>query len=288
MNMNFDQAANLRKLTERMGKGVDLSFQHVVRNLFPADKPVFVFVGEGAGIISFSALMGNLAVALSRRGTVLACCEAHSHSMSIGRLFARESLPLSAFARGAARLPRVIVDFSERIKLISGFEAVEGINEWDPDKKFLFFQAMEGMCRNTVDMVFVNETDLRFAPVMDHIVIVLSPDDDSVISAYKKVKLIHEMNEDARFYSIVNHVHTPAQGKEVSARFQESVEKFLGVSVRSLGCSLLTPEVLRSIKQRKAYVLSYVYSKSAAHIREIAQNIEHVSSRAKKPKIPWS
>jgi flagellar biosynthesis protein FlhG len=281
--LNIDQAENLRRLIERRARGIDVSFHSTIENLFSGRKNVCVFVGRPEEEISFCALIANLALELSREGRRILLLDGHASSMNPSVMMGNPlSCSLKEFGSGECLLSDAVGLWNRRLRYLRGLDAIESIHEWETQRRLEFFQEMERILSEEIDTVMINEVDLRFSKIEKNVVMVFSPADESIISTYKRMKAILDANPDARFFCVANNAFSARVASAAAQRLSVAVKKFLSVEIEYLGGLILTPQVMRSMQEKKAFVVSHMYSKASAHLREIAQRFRKVLSRSEQ------
>jgi len=264
-----DQAAGLRRLMERKAKGIDLEFQNIVHTLFPEEKSM-VFLGTDRDLLSLSVVTANCAVELRRSGKRIALLEDYEEKVRASLLLGCEApLTLNSLSRAKAFLPDIIYRSAQGINLIRGLSALKKAESWDGEAKKSFFFRMRCFLDQENDFVFINELNPGFSLLLKKVVLVFSPDRESVINAYAKLKKIIAAEVNPSVSCIVVNA-TPEQAAKAAAQFSATSKDFLKTEISFAGSFSFNEEVVDSIKKQEPFVDMYRYSARARLIREMA------------------
>ncbi|MBD3264178.1 MAG: hypothetical protein GF375_03640 [Candidatus Omnitrophica bacterium] len=279
-SMNIDQAAGLRKLIAKRAKGIDLGFHNIVRSILYEDEKTFVMVGCKEELVSFCNLTANLAATFAKLNKRIVLFDAHPKEINTSLILGLKApLGIKDFVKKGCQFDDIIYDFHKRLKVVRDLEAIQAIYDWDTEIKVTFFKEMEKLLNRQSDIILINEINALFSLVLKNVVIVISPSRDSIVNGYKNLKSIFEANNTANFYCLVNNAYSPHQAGEIASKFIRAAKDLLDLRVEHLGSLVLSPEVIRSIKNKKPFVQRYSCSKSSTHIRQMAQKMIMFSSK---------
>ncbi|MBN2483011.1 MAG: hypothetical protein JXD21_02255 [Candidatus Omnitrophica bacterium] len=282
--MNIDQADSLRRMIEKISKGVNLGFLNIMGSIFPRDKPIFVLSGTEKELLSLSNLSGNLGIALATMNQRVGILDAHSQSVNTSLILGIDA-PLGVADIESERysLKDVLYTGPLRVQFLKGFEIIENIQLWDGVYRDRFLQDIQQFFQREANVVLINEIRPRFSFMLPRVVIVFSPTEESKIAAYKRLKKMCEANPDAQVSFIINNARSLAEADSIAENFMVTAKKFLHKEVKYLGVIAVSADMVKSIKLRRPFMIGYRYSKAAEYIRIVAKNILNVSAQTVTP-----
>ena len=96
----------------------------------------------------------------------------------------------------------------------------------------------------------------------------------SLTDVYALMKVLHNKHLQKHFRLIVNSVASEREAQGVYRNLTAVTDRFLkGVSIEYLGHTLLDPNVPKAIRQQKAFLEIYPFSKFSGCINELAEKI---------------
>ncbi len=272
--INIDQADNLRRMMEKISRGVNVGFLHVIEAIFFQGKPVFVLSGAEREVLSLSNLSGNLAIALAKFNQRVAVLDAHSHSINTALILGIDApISLTDVEIGQRVFSDALYSGPVRTRFIRGVEVLENVHMWESSLHDAFVRDMQIFLRDSADIIFINEIDLRFSFMLPEVIMVFSPSEESKIKAYQRLKKIYEANPQADASFIINNAHSLQEAEAVAANFTDTVKKFLGKDIECSGIVCLNSDMIRSIKLRKPFMIGCRYTRAAERFRLLARKM---------------
>lgn len=272
--MKRDQAAGLRRLIEQRAKGVDIGFHANILSFFPKAAPVIVFSGAEDEIVSLATMTTNCALALGSRGERVTIIEAHSHDVNVPLLLGVQGKDiLSGPAEEISFRDRVCA-CGHNVQLLRGIDVLENAPAANPELRACFYNEMREFLAEKSDCVFINEVTPRFSMSIGRVVLLCTPEHDSLVGAYARLKKIIDVNSNAEIYFIVTTTGTMAQAENAARNFSAAAGDFLKKKTVFLGGFPVTEEVIRSVKTQRPLVESCPFSREARCIQAIARKLK--------------
>jgi len=96
----------------------------------------------------------------------------------------------------------------------------------------------------------ITETVQMFASKAAMRVVVITPEPTSITDAYALVKVLSAQHGVRDFHILVNQAESPAEEKSSFTRLAAACEKFLGITVQSLGAIRHDPTMLQAVRRQ--------------------------------------
>ena len=254
MNMIQDQAASLRRLTAR-----------------PVRAPSFAFIGpEGAGI---STLVTELSVGLAFAGgspLVVDCCQGQHIARRLG---VPTTSTLETQLINMAGIDEMVARSRQGVTLVNLYAR--------PDERALFsaqlwlrlgseFCALERDASVLLIDVPSPGQDPVPACVADNLVLVLTPQTESLTMAYATIKRMASQYGHQRFNVLINRARDMDQARELFTRLSAVTSEFLTVSLRWVGFVPEDPSVRRSKALHRPSIEAFPQSESSNAFAQLA------------------
>lgn len=144
-------------------------------------------------------------------------------------------------------------------------EIINRFNDLDDDFDILLLDTGAGLSWNV----------LSFVLAAQEIVIVTTPDPTAITDAYAMIKVISKESagRETNIKLVVNQVNNRNEADEIIEKINVVANKFLNISVGTLGFVYADPNVGKAVKQQKPFVLAYPYSPATNCINIIAARL---------------
>ena len=254
MNMQPDQAASLRRLSAQ-----------------PSRAPSFAFIGpESSGT---STLVTELAVGLAFAGAsplIVDCCQGQHIAKRLG---IPTTATLESQLISMAGLGDMVARSRQGVTLVNLYARA--------DERALFssqlwlrlgseFAALERDASIVLVDVPAPTLDPVPACVADNLVLVLTPQPESLTMAYATIKRLSSQYGRQCFNVLVNRARTLEQARELFTRLSAVTGEFLTVSLRWVGCVPEDPIIRRSKALHRPSIEAFPQSESSAAFAQLA------------------
>lgn len=97
----------------------------------------------------------------------------------------------------------------------------------------------------------ITETVLAFASKAAMRLVVVTPEPTSITDAYALIKVLTIRHGITDFHVLVNQVETPKEEKWTFDRLAGACDKFLGITLQSLGCIRQDPVMIQAVRRQE-------------------------------------
>ena len=253
----LDQASGLRRL---LGK-------HPVR--------IVTVVGGKRGI-GRTAVVVNVAAALTRIGrSVMVLDQNQGRSTAAAYLDVHPERDLQDVLEGRAQLPQVVETGAGGVRLVRGaaaFHTLGNLSQPEEERLTQAFSCMEPK----IDFILVD------APAGDaiqtpspslsaqEVILVVSPQGESITSAYALIKRLSWDFARRRFHIVVNRVRSGAQADALFDNLASTAKRFLGLELEFCGAMPEDPAIRESLRLRRPIIDTHPNAMAAIGCRLIA------------------
>lgn len=249
-----DQAASLRRINSR-----------------PARAPSYAFVGSsGSGI---TTLVTELAIASAQAGSRPFVVDCQPGQLLARRLGVPTAATLESQAAGSGGLSDMLTASRQGVLLVNLYAKPELRARFSPQlwlKLTGEFAALE----RDADALMVDcpapGLDPMPSAVADNVILVLTPTEASLTSAYAAVKRLTTLSGHQIFNVLVNRAQSLAEARGLFTRLSAVTSEFLAVSLRWIGFVPEEPLVRRSQILRRPLMEAFPDSEAAQAYQQLA------------------
>jgi flagellar biosynthesis protein FlhG len=120
----------------------------------------------------------------------------------------------------------------------------------------------------------MSKSVINFIRATRETILVTTPDPTSVTDVYSLIKTIKEHNTELpEFKLVVNRVDEPTEGNEIYEKLNSVTERFLSISLISLGSIPYDKQLSRAVKKQSPVTILYPESQSAKSIDAICRQL---------------
>ncbi len=271
-----DQAAELRGLVRR-AQG-----EPVCRKAGPKGQPGatrIVAVTSGKGGVGKTNFVVNLAVALAdtaMRVTILDADLGLANVDVLLGLTVRHNL--HHVINGTLSLSDIVLPGPRGIEVIPGASGlreiadmrgaarqrlIESLADVVGDRDILLVDTAAGVSANVLDFVLAAQ----------EVILLTVPEPTAMADAYAMIKLISRANPNAVVRVVVNLASNRKDAETLVEQLNLLSQRFLNFHVEPLGYVPYDQSVMRAVRKRQPFVLSYPYSPAATAVATIARNL---------------
>lgn len=257
-----DQAAGLRRLFARS----------VVRS---------VTILAGTREAGRLALVGNLAVALARRGQNVCVLDHDGDDGGVAdQLGMRRPRDLAEVIRHDTALDDVLATGPEGVRLVRTSQGRRLLGTLDPDAEDRLRSAFTSL-EPAVDFLLVDAQcdEARALPSValasDEIVVVVSAGADGITHAYGLIKRLSREAGKRRFHVIVCRARAVDHAQAVFENLESTARRFLSVGVTWLGWIPEDADLAKACRLRQSVVCAFPASLSATALGRVADTLIH-------------
>ncbi len=246
-----------------------------------------IAVTSGKGGVGKTNISINLALALADRDKSVTLMDADLGLANIDVLLNLKPLRnLSHVIEGDCNLKDVLIDGPNNIRIIPASSGIKMMNQLTPAQNMGLIHAFDELEKNT-DVLIVDtsgglsDSVVRFCSAAQDILVVVCNDPASIADAYALIKILHRDHRVQRFQIVVNKVQTEAEGCDLFERLRKVSEQFLDVV---LSLKVIIPQddnILRAVRQRRPFYLSYPGSKAIKSFKKLASAVDNPNRTAR-------
>lgn len=162
------------------------------------------------------------------------------------------------------------------LEFIAGGSGFTQILQLDEDKHAKIMRELEEI-QGYADLVLldtgagISQESLRFMLASDEILLVTTPEPTSITDAYAVVKMLHSRNPAVVIKLIVNRASSAKEAKHTAEKLTLVAKQFLGLKLETIGYVLDDPNVSKSVKKQRPFLLEYPGTDSSRNIREVVE-----------------
>jgi len=252
-------------------------------------------VSSGKGGVGKTNIVANLAYALSKRGKKVLVVDADLGLNNIDILLGLASKKhIGHVLSGESNVEDIIIRGPEDIHVLPAGDGLQELTQLETEKKMVLMDELDRISRNYGYLIFdtgagISPNVTFFCSAAHETILVATTEPTSLTDVYALMKVLHKNHSQKHFRLIVNSVGSEREAQGVYRNLTAVTDRFLkGVSVEYLGHILLDPNVPKAIRQQKAFLEIYPFSKFSGCINELAEKIskekpKYLSREANQP-----
>jgi flagellar biosynthesis protein FlhG len=246
-----------------------------------------VAVTSGKGGVGKTNISINLAIALADRDKSVILMDADLGLANIDVLLNLKPLRnLSHVIEGECELKDIMIDGPNNIRIIPASSGIKMMNQLTPAQNTGLIHAFDELEENT-DILIVDtsgglsDSVVRFCSAAEDILVVVCNDPASIADAYALIKTLNRDHQIQRFQIVINKVKSEAEGCDLFERLRSVSEDFLDVVLSLKVIIPLDDNMLRAVRQRRPFYLSYPDSKAIKSFKKLAVAVDNPNRTAK-------
>jgi flagellar biosynthesis protein FlhG len=244
-------------------------------------------VTSGKGGVGKTNISINLALALADRGKSVTLMDADLGLANIDVLLNLKPLRnLSHVIEGECELKDILIDGPSEIRIIPASSGIKMMNHLTPAQNAGLIHAFDEL-EDSTDILIVDtsaglsDSVIRFCSAAQEVLVVVCNDPASIADSYALIKTLHRDYKIQRFQVVVNKVQSEAEGCDLFERLRTVSEQYLDVV---LSLKVIIPQddnILRAVRQRRPFYLSYPSSKAIKSFKKLASDVDNTNKSAK-------
>jgi len=272
--MIVDQAQRLRERAREAGV-----YTGAPRVRPAVQRARVIAVTSGKGGVGKSMVSSNLAIALARYRKRVLIVDADFGLANIDvmmNVYSRYNL--SHVVAGKADITECVVDGPGGIRLISGGSGLTGMANLTARQRALLLEQLKKL-EETVDVIIIDtgagisHTVLSMVLAADEAIVVTTPEPTAITDAYAMIKVVAGRKPEARLKLLVNMAADKAEAERIGEKMCAVSRQFLNVYVERIGYVPADPQVSRSIREKKPFVLTAPNVRITRCIQEVAAGL---------------
>jgi len=234
-----------------------------------------IAITSGKGGVGKTNVVANMGIALSRMDLKVAILDADYGLGNIDILLGIEPrLDISDLLKDAASLEDILIKKNELliIPASSGVQSLAHLTEY---QEILLYKELKKLEKMSDILIIdtaagISDNVISLLLAADEVVLVVSPDNTSIVDSYAVVKVVSELDTFKTFSIITNMVQDEEEGADVFLKFSRAVKKFLNKEVYYLGYIQRDENLLTAMKYQVPVVEKFPDTVCSKNFKELA------------------
>lgn len=238
-----------------------------------------IAITSGKGGVGKTNVVANLGVSLSKMDLRVAILDADYGLGNIDILLGIEPrLDISDLLKDAASLEDILIDKNDLliIPASSGVQSLANLSEYQEILLYKELKKLEKMADILIidTAAGISDNVISLLLAADEVVLVVSPDNTSIVDSYAVVKVVSELDTFKTYSLITNMVQDEEEGADVFLKFSRAVKKFLNKEVRYLGYVQRDANLLAAMKYQAPVVEKFPDTVSSKNFLDVAESFK--------------
>ncbi len=242
--------------------------------------PQVIGVASGKGGVGKTTVAVNLAAALGQRGHRVLLLDADlgmaNAQVALG---VRSPLNISHLLSGEKTLQELLVEAAPNVQLVPGASGLRDMAALDMSQVATIIHAFDEL-KESVDYLIVDvaagisPSVLTFMAACQRRIVVLQDQPAAIADAYGLIKVMTQDQDLEEIYLVANAVQGEAHGQQLAQFVNDVTLKFLGRTVKYLGC-VGSDDIVQQAQRKYRSVIDFApSSRAASDLRRLAQALE--------------
>lgn len=268
-----DQASALRQIVKNIKSQ---------RARAPGEGARVVCVTSGKGGVGKTSFTVNLAISLVKKGLRVLIVDADFGLANVDVVMGvTPPYNLSHVIRREADIRDAIFEGPGGVHIISGGSGVLELLNLSEDQISMLMDKLLQI-DDLADVVLFDTgagagpNVVRLIESSEEVIVITTPEPTAIMDAYALIKTVQRHGSEAKVRLVVSRAENAAEAEDTMAKFAAVVRLYLHVEMEELGYILADPNVPRSIRLQRPFMLSFPKSQAARDIDTITWRFMNV------------
>ena len=241
-----------------------------------------IAVSSGKGGVGKTNIVANMAYALSKRGKKVLVIDADLGLNNIDILLGLyPKFHIGHVLSGEKSIEDIVVKGPAELSVLPAGDGLQELTQLESEKKMLLMEELDRVSLGYDFLLFdtgagISANVTYFCSAAHEIILIATTEPTSLTDVYALIKVLHQKHAQKHFRLIINSVSSEREAQSVFRNLSAVTDKFLtNVSVEYLGFILSDPDVPKAVRQQKAVMDLYPYSKFSQCIQKLAEKIDY-------------
>ena len=242
-------------------------------------------VSSGKGGVGKTNFVANLAYALSKRGEKVLVVDADLGLNNIDILLGlAPKKHIGHLLSGEINAEDIILRGPANIHLLPAGDGLQELTQLPPEKKILLMDELDRVSQGYDFLIFdtgagISNNVTYFCSAAHETVLIATTEPTSLTDVYALMKTLHLKHAQKHFRMVINSVSSEREAQGVYNNLTAVTDRFLkDISVEYLGYILHDANVPKAVRQQKAFLELYPFSKFSVCVNELAEKISKEKS----------
>jgi flagellar biosynthesis protein FlhG len=256
------------------------TLKRIARNNMTNSALRVLAVSSGKGGVGKTNIVANLAVALSKRGKKVLVIDADLGLNNIDILLGLTPRHhIGHVLSGEKNIEDIIVNGPAGVTVLPAGDGLQELTQLESEKKMLLMEELDKVSLGYDFLIFdtgagISANVTYFCSAAHEIILVATTEPTSLTDVYALIKILHKQHAQNHFRLVINSVDSEREAQGVFRNLSAVTDKFLpNISIEYLGFILSDPNVPKAVRQQKAVLDLYPYSKFSQCVQTIAEKI---------------
>ena len=237
-------------------------------------------VSSGKGGVGKTNFVANLAYALSKRGEKVLVVDADLGLNNIDILLGlAPKKHIGHLLSGESTVEDIILRGPADINILPAGDGLQELTQLPPEKKILLMDELDRVSQGYDFLIFdtgagISNNVTYFCSAAHETVLIATTEPTSLTDVYALMKTLHLKHAQKHFRMVINSVSSEREAQGVYSNLTAVTDRFLkDISVEYLGYILHDANVPKAVRQQKAFLELYPFSKFSVCINELSEKI---------------
>jgi flagellar biosynthesis protein FlhG len=237
-------------------------------------------VSSGKGGVGKTNFVANLAYALSKRGKKVLVVDADLGLNNIDILLGlAPQKHIGHLLSAEVNVEDIILRGPGDIHVLPAGNGLQELTQLQPEKKMVLINELDHVSQGYDFLIFdtgagISSNVTFFCSAAHETILIATTEPTSLTDVYALIKILHKNQAQKHFRVVINSVSSEREAQGIYRNLTAVTDRFLtGVSLEYLGYILHDTNVPKAVRQQKAFLELYPFSKFSVCINEIAEKI---------------